>query len=74
MIVLEVIPHLRFPHMHDDDMLVRCFCCSAVRSLDELSICRICLAGRCGRLDSNCEGRCACDVVADVEAASVTVA
>jgi len=60
--------------MHDENTLVRCFCCSAVRSLDELGICYTCNAAVCGCLDSNCEGRCACDVVANVEAVSVVTA
>ena len=47
------------------EVLARCFCCSAIRTVEELAICSKCGAACCGI--SPCNARCVCDSLRHVE-------
>jgi uncharacterized UBP type Zn finger protein len=50
-----------------NEMLVRCFACSEVFLVDDLSICVRCGAGVCGSQTMGCSGRCICDSLRHLE-------
>jgi hypothetical protein len=50
-----------------NEVLVRCFACSAISLVDELSICVTCGVGVCGLQTNSCTGRCVCDTLRHME-------
>jgi hypothetical protein len=50
-----------------NDTLVRCFGCSAICPVDDLSACETCGVAVCGSKTTGCTGRCVCDSLRHLE-------
>jgi hypothetical protein len=50
-----------------NETLVRCFACSAICQVDELSLCLTCGVGVCYSTETTCNGRCVCESLRHLE-------